>query len=145
LRTKLPKGKGRHEFQANHGFRKAFKTTCEAAGVKSIVVETLMGHSRGISDSYYRPSEKDLLEEHMKGVDTLTISHENRLKAQVEELEDKARSSEYIASARIGEKERQIESLTELNLDNSDGVIAVADMLIALTERVKDLEKRANL
>ena len=51
VRTRLPTGKKRHEFQANHGFRKWFKTRCELAGMKPINIEILMGHSVGISDS----------------------------------------------------------------------------------------------
>ena len=51
IRTKLEVGKKRHEFQADHGFRKWFKTRCEIAGMRSINIETLMSHSIGISDS----------------------------------------------------------------------------------------------
>jgi integrase len=45
--------KRRHDFSV-HGFRKFFKTKAEIGGMKPINVETLMGHSTGISDSYYR-------------------------------------------------------------------------------------------
>jgi integrase len=44
----------RHEFSV-HGFRK-FKTKAEIGGMKPINIETLMGHSTGISDFYYRPT-----------------------------------------------------------------------------------------
>ena len=54
LRKKLDSGKKRHEFQTDHGFRKWFKTRCELSGMKPINIEILMGHSTGISDSYYR-------------------------------------------------------------------------------------------
>lgn len=63
LRTKLPDGKRRHEFQANHGFRKLFKTQCEQAGIKSLVVEVLLNHSTGVTDSYYRPTQAEMLDE----------------------------------------------------------------------------------
>ncbi len=53
IRRKLEPNTKRHEFQAGHGFRKWFKTRCELAGMKSINIEILMGHSIGISDSYY--------------------------------------------------------------------------------------------
>jgi integrase len=66
--------KRRHEFSV-HGFRKWFKTRCENAGVKPIITELLMGHSVGISDSYYRPTEMDLLEEYQKAIDALNISN----------------------------------------------------------------------
>lgn len=79
LRKKLESGKKRHEFQTNHGFRKWFKTRCELAGMKPINTEILMGHSTGISDSYYRATETELLEDYLKAVDFLTISSENKL------------------------------------------------------------------
>jgi hypothetical protein len=63
LRRSLPPGKRRHEFQVNHSYRKWFKTRCELAGLRSIVVEILLSHSTGISDSYFRPTEKELLTE----------------------------------------------------------------------------------
>lgn len=72
LRTKLESGKTRHEFQTDHGFRKWFKTRCELAGMKPINIEKLMNHSVGISDSYYRATENDLLEDYLKAVDFLT-------------------------------------------------------------------------
>jgi len=75
----------RYEFQTNHGFRKWFKTRCELAGMKSINIEKLMGHSIGISDSYYRATEAELLEDYLKAVDYLTINDENRLKLKLEQ------------------------------------------------------------
>jgi hypothetical protein len=48
LRSKLPNGKRRHEFQADHGFRKFFKTHAEQV-MKPINVEILMSHSTGVS------------------------------------------------------------------------------------------------
>jgi hypothetical protein len=45
-----------------------------------------MGHSTGISDSYYRLTESELLEDYLKIVDHLTIKSESRLKTQVEEI-----------------------------------------------------------
>lgn len=77
--------KKRHEFSV-HGFRKFFKTKAEIAGVKPINVETLMGHSIGISDSYYRPSENDLLQDYVKAIDQLTISKEKQLRQENDKL-----------------------------------------------------------
>src|SRR5215469_13610173 len=75
-RTKLESGKRRHEFQTDHGFRKWFKTRCELAGMKPINIEKLMNHSTGISDSYYRATENDVLEDYMKAVDMLSINND---------------------------------------------------------------------
>jgi hypothetical protein len=54
LREPLPEGKRRFEFKGAHGFRKFFKTQAETL-VRSATVEWLIGHSMGISGSYYRP------------------------------------------------------------------------------------------
>ena len=79
LRSKLESGKRRHEFQTDHGFRKWFKTRCELAGMKPINIEKLMNHSIGISNSYYRATENELLEDYLKAVQVLTISQQNKL------------------------------------------------------------------
>ena len=54
-------------FQVNHDFRKWFKARCEIAGMKSINIEILMGHSIGISDPYYRITEDELQKGLSKG------------------------------------------------------------------------------
>ena len=81
IRKKLPVGKKRHEFQADHGFRKFFKTRAEQA-MKPINVETLIGHSTGISDSYYRPNENELFSDYLNAIPELTISTESKLEAE---------------------------------------------------------------
>lgn len=86
IRKPLETGKKRHEFQADHGYRKWFKTQCEVAGMKSINIELLMGHSIGISDSYYRISESDLLEDYLKAIDFLTVGETDILRRQMSEL-----------------------------------------------------------
>jgi integrase len=73
--------KRRHEFSV-HGFRKYFKTKCETGGMKPINIEILMGHSTGISDSYYRPTEAELLDDYKKVVDLLTINEPEKLRAE---------------------------------------------------------------
>ena len=74
LRKKLEPGKKRHPYQANHSLRKWFKTRCEIAGMKPINIEKLMNHSVGISDSYYRATEKEVLEDYLKAIELLSIN-----------------------------------------------------------------------
>jgi hypothetical protein len=40
----------------------------------------MMGHSVGLSDSYYRATESELLEDYLKAIDLLTINEENKLR-----------------------------------------------------------------
>jgi integrase len=111
LRKKLEDGKKRHPFPTNHSLRKYFKTRCELAGMKPINIENLMGHSTGISDSYYRPTENDLLQDFLKCIDSLTIDDQRSLLTKVEDLANKSKDNEYLVNAKLGEKEKQIEVL----------------------------------
>jgi hypothetical protein len=71
----LPKGIKRREWKAVHGMRKFYKTRAEQA-MDSIIVEVTMGHTIGVSDSYYKPTERQLLEDYLKAVDLLTIDND---------------------------------------------------------------------
>ena len=76
----------RYDFKAAHGFRKWFKTTAEQV-MRPANVEVLMGHSIGVSDSYYRPTEKQLLEDYLKAVPLLSVTEA----VDVHEIEEKFR------------------------------------------------------
>jgi integrase len=89
IRKKLEPGKKRHEFQTDHGFRKWYETRCLTAGMKPINVKVLMDHSIGISDSYYRIPEDELLEDYMKAVPFLMIYSENQLRLENEEIKQR--------------------------------------------------------
>lgn len=100
----------RHEFSV-HGFRKYFKTRCELGGMKPINVETLMGHSTGISDSYYRPTENDLLDDYLKVVDQLMINDTRKLRAEAQEI-NKIKERETVNSDAIATLSDQVMKLT---------------------------------
>jgi hypothetical protein len=89
IRGTLEKGKKRHEFQADHGFRKFFKSVCERR-MKSLHVEMLLGHTVGLADNYYRPQESELLDEYLKAVPDLTLLETRPPQAEdVESLREK--------------------------------------------------------
>lgn len=93
IRKRLEKGKKRHEFQTDHGFRKYFKTIAERH-MKSLHVEILMGHSTGLADNYYRIPEKDLLDEYVKAASDLSVSNspiamdQKRIESVEKEMEE---------------------------------------------------------
>jgi hypothetical protein len=109
--------KRRHEFAIDHGFRKFFKTRAEQV-MKPINVEWLMGHSTGISDSYYRPTENELLEDYLKAVPLLTVSEieEVRQKSEAEkkQLEERLNRLEAAVSLLVSQKAEQLLSLAEI-------------------------------
>ena len=105
IRTELESGKRRHEFQTDHGFRKWYKTQCEIAGMKPINIEKLMGHSVGISDSYYRATERELLDDYLKAVPILTIGSEHRLQNQIRKIEEDTRNNDTNIKSQLYEKD----------------------------------------
>lgn len=90
---------------------KFFKSRAEQV-MKPINVEILMSHSTGVSDSYYRPIEKDLLEDYLKAIDLLTINDDKIVRQKkVEELTEKSKDNEYAIRGKLDEKDKQIEAL----------------------------------
>ena len=102
--------KKRHEFSI-HSIRKFFKTRAEQV-MRPINVETLMGHSTGVSDSYYRPTEKELLEDYLKAVPLLTVSEteEVRRESQLsrQQLETRLAQLEDLVSQLAADKGEQV-------------------------------------
>ena len=99
-----------------HAFRKFFETTVKTAGIDTLYLKRLMGQKTGLEDSYFKPSEEQILEgnDRMSGfiaaIDDLTINEENRLKRKVETLQVRADKIDELAQtleeckARIGMK-----------------------------------------
>ena len=88
-------GYKRTELMQTHAFRKYFKTTCINAGMNPLYSEYLMGHRSGLTKSYFKPSDTELLEGNDKAlgyvaaINNLTINEEYRLTKKVNELQSK--------------------------------------------------------
>jgi hypothetical protein len=112
LRSKLEYGKKRYPFSAVHSLRKWFKTRCELGGMKPINIEILLCHSVGISSSYYRPTENDLLNDYLRVVDDyLSIDRENKLKQELKQYKEKNNEENYSTKIKLQEKDEQIKQL----------------------------------
>lgn len=113
IRNKLKDGTKRHEFKAAPGFRKFYKSRAEQA-MRPINVEITMGHNIGISDCYYRPTEKEILDDYLKAVDLLTINSNGlNLKNQIQKLKEDNQNNEYVIKGKLQEKEDQIKGLED--------------------------------
>jgi hypothetical protein len=113
IRQPLTEGLRRHEWKAAHGFRKYYKSRAEQI-MKPINVELTMGHSIGVSASYYKPREHEVLEDYLKATDLLTINSDSKLlQKQVEELKERSTDNEYIIKAKLHEKDEQIQILNK--------------------------------
>jgi hypothetical protein len=141
IRTELEYGKKRHEFQTDHGFRKWYKTQCEMAGMKPINIEKLMGHSVGISDSYYRATENEVLEDYLKAVSLLTINSEYKLQKQMERVIEQSRNNDVSVKSQLYDKEHTITNLTERNSLNVHAIASLADQVMKLMAEIEILKK----
>jgi hypothetical protein len=124
IRSKLDltKGEKSHDWKTLHGFRKFFKTQTERV-MKSLNVEILMGHDIGLANSYYKPSEQELLDDYIKAVDLLQVLNDkSKLEKQVRELNKKSKDNDYLIKAKLQEKDEQIEALIRKQ-DQFEGLI----------------------
>jgi len=83
----------RTELMQTHGFRKYFKTTCINSGMNPLYSEYLMDHRSGLTKSYFKPTDTELLEGNDKAlgyvaaINDLTINEEHRLTKKFNELQ----------------------------------------------------------
>jgi integrase len=113
IRQPLREGTKRHEWKAAHGFRKFYKTRTEQV-MKPANVEITMGHNIGVSKSYYKPTEREVMEDYLKAADLLTISNNNLiLQKEVAELQQKSENNEYVIRGKLQEKDEEIKTIKE--------------------------------
>lgn len=140
IRNKSQINGKRYEFQSNHGFRKWFKTRCEMSGMRSINIEILMGHSIGISDSYYRITESELLDDYLKAIDFLSIDKEKQLQTQLTKLGQRNNEDNYLIKGKLQEKDKEIEELKLKDRIKDEIIANISDQLIIINSKIKDLE-----
>ena len=129
LRKKLEKGKKRHPFSAIHSMRKWFKTRCEIGGMKPINVEMLLCYNIGISGSYYRPTENDLLDDYLKVSKNLIVQENNNnddLKKEIDELIHRNEFNEHI--------------MKSIQQEKDDAFITLSDQVMKLMLEVQQLK-----
>jgi hypothetical protein len=111
--------------------------------MKSINVEITMGHNIGVSGSYYKPTEKEVLEDYLKAVELLTINNNQKiLEKQINELKENGKDNEYIIKAKLHEKDGQIQELKNNDKIKEDALAHLSDQLLVLSERIQQLETK---
>jgi|SRR5215207_7306436 len=110
--------------------------------MRPLNVEITLGHDIGLSGSYYKPTEKEVLEDYLKAVNLLIINNTQKvLEKQINELKENSKDNEYIIKAKLHEKDEQIH---ELNNDKikEDALAHLSDQLLFLTERIQEIERK---
>jgi hypothetical protein len=125
----------RHEFKANHGFRKFFQTNAEPK-MKSLDVMTLMGQDTGLAASYNKPTVEMLLGEYLKAVENLTINN-----SQVQTNEEMIRNQQALA-VEIQTKDSEISELKERMNKMEQGFMLYAAHARELTNEIFEKMKQ---
>jgi hypothetical protein len=113
IRKPLESGRKRHEWKAAHGFRKYYETTAQTT-MRSINVAWTMGHSIGISESYYKPHEDEVLRDYLTAVTKLTIDNDSEiLNEELNQLRQSTADNSYIIGAKLDEKDNEIKLLNQ--------------------------------
>ena len=88
MRPPLTREKNRHDVMITHGFRKSWSTNMRRAKVDFADKEEMMGHTIAQEKSYQRYIEDDFewFPEYQKAIPFLTISNEERIKAENQKL-----------------------------------------------------------
>ena len=141
IREVLKEGERRHEWKAAHGFRKFYKTHAEQV-MKPINVEITMGHNIGISSSYYRPQEKEVLSDYLNAIDLLSINdNEQKLQSKVSEIEQRAKEDSHAILEKLYEKEREVSLLRQRDEMNTDAISALSDRLAYVVKEIEALKQ----
>ena len=104
-------------------------------------VEILMGHDIGVSESYWKPTEQEVLQDYLKAVSLLSINAENSiLQKRIEELKEKSTEENFIIKGKLSEKEEEIKLLRQRDLVNTDAIANLSDQLVKLKQDVESIK-----
>jgi hypothetical protein len=81
--------------------------------MKPINIEKLLSHSIGISNSYYRPTENELLEDYLKVSDLLLIDKEVKLQKEVHQYQQKNQEDTLLIKGKLQERDEEIKVLKQ--------------------------------
>ena len=141
IRHALVPGVKRHEWKGAHCYRKTFITRAEQV-MRPANVEMLMGHDIGVSESYWRPTEHELLDDYLKAVPLLSINANSMLlEKQIEQLTEKSREENYVIKGKLSEKEQEIKLLSQRDSMNADAIANLSDQLAKVMQEIEILKK----
>ena len=102
-----------------------------------------MGHNIGISSSYYRPQEKEVLNDYLNAVDLLSINDDKKkLQAEISQIVQKGKEDKYAILEKLYEREREINLLRQRDEMNTDAISALSDKLAYVIKEIEALKNK---
>jgi len=106
-----------YDVQIDHGFRKRFNTIMKLENsVNANIAEKILGHRNGLDGVYLTPTKEQCFNEFKKAILNLTVSDEERLKADNIKKQKKLDELESF-KIRQDRMQEQLNSFAELNQD----------------------------
>ena len=87
-----------------------------------------MGHSIGLSDSYYRPTHEEILKDYLNAIHALTFTDASVLQGEFEELRVRTERNERVTKGKLDEKD--------------EAILALSDQVIHLVSEIDLLKRR---
>ncbi len=109
--------------------------------MKPINIEKLLSHSIGISNSYYRPTESELLDDYLKVSDILLIDKQEKFQKELHKYEQKSQEESYVIRGKLQEKDEEIKYLREKDKIKEDSISNLSNQLIIISQRLNQLKK----
>ncbi|CAN5772478.1 hypothetical protein BH23THE1_BH23THE1_09050 [soil metagenome] len=142
LRNKNDPTSKRYAFPVDHGFRRFYKTRCEIGGMKPANIELLLGHLLGISSSYYKPTEEELLQDYLDHVEHLLIDDEGKFQTELKSLQKENNEFARKHAYELENKESIISSLNEIVAIDDDTMSVLSDRIIAITNELESIKNQ---
>ena len=117
--------------------RKFYKSRTEQV-MRSINVEITMGHDIGVSASYYKPTEHEVMEDYLKAIGLLTINDDKlTLQKQVAELTEKGKEENYIIKGKLFEREKEVQTMQKKHEQDMKDLRKELEPLLALRKTLE--------
>jgi hypothetical protein len=113
-----------------HGYRKFYKSRAEQV-MKPINVELTMGHDIGLSESYYKPTEHELLTDYLKAIPYLSINDDNAI--DIKSL----REEQQILVKKAENKDKELEQLRQEQQKMKEMMKAISAVLARVDNQMK--------
>lgn len=111
--------------------------------MRLVIVEITMGHDIGISESYYKPTEREILDDYLNAVDILLIDNDKlTLQKQVADLKEKSKEKNSIIKVNLLVRENEIQLLRQRDSLNTDATASPADQLAKVMQDIQILKNQ---
>lgn len=142
LRIKNDPSSKRYAFPVDHGFRRFYKTRCEIGGMKPANIELLLGHFLGISSSYYKPTEEELLKDYLDHVEHLLIYNVAKTQTELRSLQKENKEFARKYAFDMENRETIISSLNERVTIDDDAMSVLSDRIIEITNELEFIKSQ---